>query len=78
MGFDIYCGSKLSPYIFLSHRHITDISKNLQDRGWIQSTYESSEINKQGIRIVIKKGQEEILTTQLLKDISEITNSLQN
>jgi glutamate/tyrosine decarboxylase-like PLP-dependent enzyme len=58
------------PQIFVTGENIDKISGYLKEKGWIQHAYKAAGINKTGIRIVIKKEQEEILKTHFTRDLT--------
>ena len=48
------------------------MSKKLVEKGWIQSAYKGIGYSKIGIRIVIKKGQENMILRDFMNDLREI------
>lgn len=78
-GLDVTCfsGSPYTPQLFLHGKNIKVLSKYLKTKGWTQSVYKAKESNKSGIRIVIKKDQEFLLTNNLTRDIKAFYNRVE-
>ncbi|MGB9707030.1 MAG: aminotransferase class V-fold PLP-dependent enzyme [Microgenomates group bacterium] len=66
---DFLTGSDFIPQIFVCPHWIRHLSSYLWKNGWIQSVYQPAGLNKEGIRIVIKKGQEKFLLNHLISEI---------
>lgn len=78
LGIEVFEGSAYIPQIFITHPKIETVSAYLKAQGWIQNPYVAKGIEKKGIRIVIKKGQEDLLTNKLCQDIKYALRKTQN
>lgn len=71
--FDYTCfpGSAYSPQIFVYGDDINKLSAYLEEQGWLQHSYKVAGLNKEGIRIVIKKDQEQMLLNEFVNDVRD-------
>lgn len=69
LNFDIFSGSEHTAQFFIQTREVQDLSPFLMERGWTQHVYKPKVLEKEGIRVVIKKGQEELLMNDFLSDM---------
>ena len=70
-GYTCFPGSSYSPQIFVYGDDINKLSSYLEEQGWLQHAYKVAGLNKEGIRIVIKKDQEQMLLNELVNDIRD-------
>ncbi|MFQ5493736.1 MAG: aminotransferase class V-fold PLP-dependent enzyme, partial [Candidatus Dojkabacteria bacterium] len=72
--FKVIVGDSATPQIFIHGSNIEDLSANLFEKGWIQAPYKPKVFTDKGIRIVIKKDQEELLQTAFISEVESYLN----
>jgi len=71
-GYTCFPGSPYSPQIFVyGGDDINKLSAYLEEQGWLQHAYKVAGLDKEGIRIVIKKDQEQMLLNEFISDIRD-------
>lgn len=68
LGFDVLPNPIYAPHIILYGETARQFSEFLNTQGWIQSTHFVKPLKEQIMRIVIKRGQENLITSDLLQD----------
>ena len=71
LGYTCFPGSPYSPQIFVYGPDIEKLSAYLEEQGWLQHAYKVAGLEKNGIRIVIKKDQEQMLLNEFLNDVRD-------
>ncbi len=71
LGYTCFPGSPYSPQIFVYGPDIEKLSTYLEEQGWLQHAYKVAGLEKNGIRIVIKKDQEQMLLNEFLNDVRD-------
>jgi tyrosine decarboxylase / aspartate 1-decarboxylase len=73
LGYTCFPGSPFSPQIFVysNESEINKLSAYLEGQGWLQHAYKVEGLDKYGIRIVIKKDQEQMLLNEFLNDVRD-------
>jgi glutamate/tyrosine decarboxylase-like PLP-dependent enzyme len=69
LGVPYFSGAEYTPQIFIYKDDIEELSEYLATKGWVQHTYKAKGLNKEGIRIVIKKDQEDAIVEDLVGDM---------
>ena len=70
-GYSCYPGSPYSPQLFFYGEDIEKLSDYLTKQGWLQHTYTVAGLEKKGLRIVIKKDQEQMLLNEFVRDVRD-------
>jgi tyrosine decarboxylase/aspartate 1-decarboxylase len=70
-GYTCFPGSSYSPQIFVYGDDINKLSSYLEEQGWLQHAYKVAGLGKEGIRIVIKKDQEQMLLNEFVSDVRD-------
>jgi tyrosine decarboxylase / aspartate 1-decarboxylase len=71
MDISVFNGSLYTPQLFFYAEHLEELSNYLKNKGWMQNTYLAKGLEQEGIRIVIKYGQELLLENDLMNDIED-------
>lgn len=72
LGIAYVDGSPYLPQLYICPKRVKQVSKKLVEKGWIQSAYKGIGYSKIGIRVVIKKGQENMILRDFMNDLREI------
>lgn len=74
IGLKYFSGSEYTPQVLIYPEDVDELSEYLETKGWVQHPYKAKGLNKAGIRIVIKKDQEELIVKDLIADIQTFYN----
>jgi len=65
----LFARKSLFAQLFVYGDDVVHLSEYLAKQGWLQQTYTVAGLDKKGIRIVIKKDQENMLLNKFVRDV---------